>query len=405
MLLNDAFLLADFDEAIAWGERRISVLPDDYYGVLPARARSRAFTVSGLAALDQIQAVLDSLNGSLAEGETFETWKKAQSAEVLSLGRNRLDTIFRTAVQTHYNIGRYQQQELNKANRPYRMWDAINDGRTRPDHRAMDNFIAPLDDPIWQKWSAPAGFRCRCSTRTLTEAQAVARGYKPGQVPPDAEPDRGWDYDKLHGQDEALQRLIAERRSQCNAFDFAGKRKAKPVWCDGVGKAQLETLAAALDGDAPMPAPRSLSLPLLPVGRRESEYLQTFMAEFGKKADETALITDKTGLHTLAVSDLLFEDHKTGRSKIDKNGRAPWLLYVAHTITDPDEIRLVEGGHGDRSLYLLASYLIKGKLMNIITVFKEDGKVWTGWTGYQSDSATYLESKRANSVLIYRRQE
>lgn len=350
----------------------------------------------------ETQGVLDNLNTTLANGGTFAQWQKTLSPEVLALGCNRLDTIYRTAVQTHYNIRRYQQQEANKANRPFRMWDAMNDGRTRPAHREMDNFIAPIDDPIWKKWSAPAGFRCRCSTLTLTEEQAIARGWKGVTIPTVAEPDKGWDCDKLTGQDAALARVVSEKLRQCDAFTFAGKRKAKPVWCDGTAKAHLETLAAAMDGSAPMPAPRSLGIPLLRPGLREADYLRAFMAEFGKEAGETALIPDKTGLHTLAVSDLLFEDHKTGRSKIDKNGRAPWLLYVAHTILDPDEIRLVEGGHGDRALYLLARYLVKGKTVGIISVFKEDGEVWTGWTGYQIPTETYLNGKRKDGVLIYR---
>jgi hypothetical protein len=39
---------------------------------------------------------------------------------------------------------------------------------------------------------------------------------------------------------------------------------------------------------------------------------------------------------------------------------------------------------------------------NVLSVFKEEGKVWTGWTGYQAFRDVYLESKRV-STLIYRR--
>lgn len=149
-----------FSEAIAWAKDRISILPDTYYTDLPAQARSRAFTISGLSALDQIQGVLDNLNKTLETGGTFAEWRKNLKPEVLALGNARLDNIFRTGIQTHYNIGRYEQQEANKAHRPYRMYDAINDGRTRPHHKALDNFIAPISDPIWGKIYPPNGFRC-----------------------------------------------------------------------------------------------------------------------------------------------------------------------------------------------------------------------------------------------------
>jgi uncharacterized protein with gpF-like domain len=38
------------------------------------------------------------------------------------------------------------------------MYDAINDGRTRPAHRTMDNHIAPIDDPIWAAGTRRTGF-------------------------------------------------------------------------------------------------------------------------------------------------------------------------------------------------------------------------------------------------------
>lgn len=418
-----------FSEAIAWAKDRIAVLPEIYFDALPAQARSRAFTVSGLARLDQVQGVLDSLTRATESGETFAQWKKKLTREALALGKPHLDNIFRTAIQTHYGIGRWQQHEANKAHRPFLMYDAINDGRTRPHHRALDNFIAPIDDPIWGRIAPPNGFRCRCSTRSLTEAQARARGWNgTPQYPADGGADAGWEYNPaarmshsdthsaidriqrmtdriLMGQDAALAKVVSDRMAQCDAFDFAGKRKAKPVWCDDRGMDYLKTLSTALDGAGPMPEPRRMNPPLLPTGMDERYYLSEFMRKFGADPTETAIVKDKTGLFDLAVSDLMFEDHKTGKSKITKNGRAPWLLYLAETILDPDEIRLVEGGHGDKSMYLLGRYIVRGSVTNLIAVFKQDGRVWTGWTGYQSNKSDYLEEKRSESILIFRRSQ
>jgi SPP1 gp7 family putative phage head morphogenesis protein len=128
-------------------------------------------------------------------------------------GRRR--NLFRTAIQTHYNLGRWEQLEGNKARRPFLMYDAINDGRTRPAHRAMDNHIAPIDDPIWNRWYPPNGFRCRCSVIGLTEAQAKARGY--GTKPtPDAQPDKGWDYHPAKGQDGALRKVEVNKLAKAH---------------------------------------------------------------------------------------------------------------------------------------------------------------------------------------------
>lgn len=208
-----------FEEAIAWSENRVSVLPADYYGVFQAAARARAFTVSGLTAINQIQDALDGLTKVLKDGVTFDEWRKTivQDPQMLALGKARLETIFRTNIQTNYSIGRTQQQRENVANRPFLMYDAINDARTRPNHMALDNFIAPAGDPIWRKITPPNGFNCRCAIISLTEAQARKRGWKGfAEYRADSEPDKGWDYNPADSQDDRLDKIMADRLAKAN---------------------------------------------------------------------------------------------------------------------------------------------------------------------------------------------
>ena len=204
-----------FYEAIAAALERGVVLPDVYYGELQGIARQLAFTVSGLASLDQIQQVKDSLDKAIANGQSFNDWKKSVDAMGFGLPNYRLDNIFRTNLQGQYMAGKWEQFERNKANRPYLMYDAINDSRVRPSHLALDGVIRPVDDPYWNTHSCPNGFRCRCSLLSLTEKQAQARsgpgkGLNKQAVLPDgslAEPDKGWDYsprDRLAGVKSAI---------------------------------------------------------------------------------------------------------------------------------------------------------------------------------------------------------
>lgn len=195
-------------EAIRWMRER-GISPPEIYKTLPAEYRQFAFSISGVAALDQLQAVLDSLEQALASGETFGTWRKRVQAEEigLALPRHRLDNIFRTNMQGAYMRGAYERQHETRATRPYLMYDAINDSRTRPNHRALDNFIAPADAAIWATHRPPLGYRCRCSLITLTERQARDRGYQ-GLPAPNVQPDEGWDYDKTAGIGEGVRRSV-----------------------------------------------------------------------------------------------------------------------------------------------------------------------------------------------------
>lgn len=99
----------------------------------------------------------------------------------------------------------------------------------------------------------------------------------------------------------------------------------------------------------------------------------------------------------------LFIDHKKGGLKITKEGRERYLMYLADTIKNPDEVWMKSGGHQDRALYFLSRYLIKNKLTALLAVFIEEEKAWTGWTGYQTNSSVYLQSKR-DGYLVFRRE-
>lgn len=231
-----SFFGLPFEEAIAWANARVAVPPEEFYDELLAGVRRRAFTVAALATLDQVQGVLDSLRDATASGQTLEQWRQGLADEALALSPARQELIFRNALQTHYGIGRSIQQRANARNRPFLMWDAINDSRTRPSHRAMDGHIAPIDDPIWQEWTPPAGHNCRCTRISLTQRQAEERGYSGGPAPA-VQPDDGWAGDPSV-TDADLRGLIDARLSACTSGQLPA-----PVWCsDGPARALLARL-------------------------------------------------------------------------------------------------------------------------------------------------------------------
>ena len=149
-------------DAIEWARRREVELPADYYGKRIAQARALAFSVAGMAKLDQIEQVRDSLNRVLEEGGTFDAWREdmLRAPEALALPRRRLDNIFRTNLQSAYMAGRCRAIQAHKDTRPYLLYSAVNDSRTRPSHAAMDGTILPVDDPWWEAHMPPNGFRC-----------------------------------------------------------------------------------------------------------------------------------------------------------------------------------------------------------------------------------------------------
>lgn len=208
-----------FFEAIAQAAKRGAVLPDIYYGQLQGIARQKAFSIAGITALDQLQAVKDSLDKAITQGRSFNQWKKEQAVVDLGLPKHRLDNIYRTNLQTAYMAGKWEKFKQNANSRPYLMYDAINDSRVRPSHLALDGIIRPVGDAFWATHSPPRGFRCRCSLISLDYKQAKARSVNGkglnqqpilgnGQM---AMPDKGWDYDKTNRM-AGVEKAIAERK-------------------------------------------------------------------------------------------------------------------------------------------------------------------------------------------------
>jgi hypothetical protein len=202
------------------------------------------------------------------------------------------------------------------------------------------------------------------------------------------------------GQAEGSRRVIERKRRECREIQFAAQRGGRKIGCQDKGAAGWAMLDAITQSQGEMPEPRRLDLPLLPTGQGERYYLERFMAAFGEEWNGTAIVEAPTG-HRLSVSPLMFTDHKTGKTKIDKEGRAPYVLYISETILHPDEVRLETGGYGDQVLYLLSRYWIGANLTNIIAVFKDRGQVWEGWSGYQIPGSrdAYWQTKRQGIQL------
>ncbi|STY93427.1 phage minor head protein [Moraxella bovis] len=174
-----------FKEALAFAKSRKVVPSDKYYNQMTQLQRQTSISIKSLAQLEQIRHIIDSVNKAIEHGETFADFRKRVQAGDIHLPRHRLNNIYRTNIQTAYNRGKWYEQQQNKKDRPYLMYSAINDSRTRPEHRARHGVIRPIDDPFWLDNTPPCGFRCRCTTRALTEQQAKERGITPvDELPP-----------------------------------------------------------------------------------------------------------------------------------------------------------------------------------------------------------------------------
>ena len=183
--MKDLFNLSDgeikFDEAIKYFGDKIPISPEDF-SKLNAKYKTFTFTVSGYTKAQVLNRFHQELLLAIENGGTIKTFKESMNQFLESNGYEGItnfqaDNIYRTNIQTAFQAGHYEQMvkpEVMRA-RPYWMYDAVNDKKTRRSHLAMDGRVFSADDPIWDTWYPPNGFRCRCSVITLSERQVKER--------------------------------------------------------------------------------------------------------------------------------------------------------------------------------------------------------------------------------------
>jgi SPP1 gp7 family putative phage head morphogenesis protein len=172
-----------------------------------------AFTVAKMMDVDMLRDVRAAVDKAIAEGTTLTDFRKELKPKLVDAGwwgkkemvdpesgeavlaqlgsSRRLRTIFRVNLQTSYAAGEEQQIQDTKAEAPYLMYDAVDDGRTRPEHKKWDGTILHADDPWWQKHTPPNGWFCRCGRLQLSARQVEAMGLSVASKAP-ASPERDY---------------------------------------------------------------------------------------------------------------------------------------------------------------------------------------------------------------------
>jgi SPP1 gp7 family putative phage head morphogenesis protein len=181
-----------FREAIKAFGKRVP-MPKAEFGLLDQQAREFAFTVAGAAQADLVAEVYEAIGRAIEEGTTLEDFKAEIGDRLAEAwgGENapRVETIFRTNVQSAYSEGRYSvfSAPAVKDARPYFRYELIDDGTQSDDDPCLDcdGVVLPQDDQWWSEHLPPLHPNCRCSFTALSEEEARDEGIDTGG--PDAE--------------------------------------------------------------------------------------------------------------------------------------------------------------------------------------------------------------------------
>jgi SPP1 gp7 family putative phage head morphogenesis protein len=162
---------------------------------------AKSFTVTGIRSTNILLEIEASLDKVLAEGGTFEQWKTSilptlkqavidGTAPMSILRDHRLRIIYGTNIRMARAAGKWKRIQQDKELRPFLMYVAILDEKTRPDHARWHGTILPVDHPWWDTHFPPCGWNCRCDVMQLDQKFIDAQDWKISDGPPDDGPDQ-----------------------------------------------------------------------------------------------------------------------------------------------------------------------------------------------------------------------
>lgn len=188
-----------FKEAVEWFRRRVPIT-DKQLAALEASARAKAFWVAGIAQLDVVNDVWAAIDDAIEKGTTLEDFKKTVGDKLERAWKGtvkdpprRIETIFRTNVQTAYSAGRHAQltEPSILRTRPYwRLVVTLDSRTTETICKPLAGTVLPAESGWWKTHTPPLHFRCRSFIQALRKEDAEARGITAS--PPVQKPQEGF---------------------------------------------------------------------------------------------------------------------------------------------------------------------------------------------------------------------
>lgn len=411
-------------------------------------AHTKAFTVAKAMRLDVLQDIHSELIKAKESGTTFRDFQKSLQpmleakgwwgrplvgdgqggAEVVQLGSPwRLRTIFETNMQTAFEAGNYKQNMENAADRPWWMYSAVGDKRTRPAHAALNGLVFRFDDPFWQTHHPPNGFRCRCSVRALDndgyqaklKAGEVALRSTTGQSPTTTLRDEDRLVSKKTGVMEPVTVLKTTDRlggtlimAPDAGWNYnpgrAWTKPFTPVPYDPDTPGSIKTIGGALHAKRPLeelpvkPLTKDMLLPShQQSGWSETEYVNRFLGEFGAAIGKPAVFRDVIN-DAVVISSDLFMDRTKNKLKVFRADREIYLKLLADTIKDPAEIWLTpveKEGRKRLCKRYIGLYQEGSRMEGGIVIFDIIDGQWQGTTVFSPEKMTYLDKQRSGAQL------
>jgi len=328
---------------------------------------AKAFTVAKAMSMDILTDIRDALDTAMAEGKTFEQFRKELAPilqakgwwgrkemvdpltgekKLVQLGSDRrLRVIFNTNMRTAYNVGNWQRSWATRASFPYLIYHHADGLRfPRPEHQAWDGVCLPIEHPFWKTHYPQCAWGCKCSTESVSKQMLIDRKLS---VTKDADIARF-----------PMKEYVNPRTGEVSQVE----QGIDPAWNYNPGQSPLKGLTprpAPPTPGAPPPAvppqpPADLAKPsttpapatkpaetaapaaeVQPAAKPIETAVDGFLKVFDAAAQDK-IVTDRTGWPLPIGRDLFTTTD--GRLRSPQSALVPWLPVVGRALKEYDQV-------------------------------------------------------------------
>jgi hypothetical protein len=394
-----------FKEAIDFHKQKLRV-PTKKWDDITKAAHDRAFIVAGAEKDALLEDLHNAVIKSLEQGTTLADFGKDFDQIVAKHGWTgwtgegskqgqawRKKIIYDTNLRTAYAAGRLKQMTTPQSLKSFPYWEYNHSGSAHPrlDHKSWDGKCLAADDPFWNTHYPPNGWHCGCFVIQMTEGDLKRSGKSKPDIAPST----------------------AGMKGISKGFDYAPGKS----WADGLVPKQeqrpLQPMPTLKSEPNPPRSKPDHGLASLKENSHPSrarkltaseDTVDAFLKEFGATRDNAVLFRDVSG-QAVPISEDLFKGFD-GTFKGDKLGRAPYSLYAAEALKDPDEIWLDWEWMDDVKKAVLRRRYIRYNPNNPgLAVFSYNAKGWEGTTSYalrsgdEKSHESYMNKQRIGRLL------
>lgn len=123
-------------------------------------------------------AEVQALNAALRSSNSYKEFEEQASKICQQFNEEWQRTEHDTAVLAAESASNYQRLVKQKNTFPLWKYRIVDDGSTRPEHKALEGLVLPAIDPLWDKIFPPNGWNCRCWIEPILRHEADNENFE-----------------------------------------------------------------------------------------------------------------------------------------------------------------------------------------------------------------------------------